>query len=160
MLLKHWCCWWWCADHQQGWLKAPEIHIWILGLFPKILFEYGVFWKSQGWLKVHYNRGIPIFKYEKIEVCIYEIPRELVFIYGISGWNSPLGSVRVLQQGTNQTNEVNHNNKWTMVLTTVVLSIDRGYITVHYNLFLFNAAYLWGQSKNFSLLTLSRNNSR
>ena len=55
----------------------------------------------------------------------YEIPRELVFIYGISGWNSQLGSVRVLQQGTNQT----------MVLTTVVLSIDRGYITVHYNLF-------------------------
>ena len=29
--------------------------------------------------------GIPIFRYEKIEllVCIYEIPRELVFIYGI-----------------------------------------------------------------------------
>ena len=31
--------------------------------------------------------GIPIFKYEKIEllVCIYEISRELVFKYGISG---------------------------------------------------------------------------
>ena len=30
--------------------------------------------------------GIPIFKYEKVEllVCIYEISRELVFIYGIS----------------------------------------------------------------------------
>ena len=30
--------------------------------------------------------GIPTFKYEKIEllVCIYEISRELVFIYGIS----------------------------------------------------------------------------
>ena len=31
--------------------------------------------------------GNPIFKYEKIEllVCIYEISRELVFKYGISG---------------------------------------------------------------------------
>ena len=43
------------------------------------------FWE-QGWLKVPYNVGIPTFKYEKIEllVCIYEISRELVFIYGIS----------------------------------------------------------------------------
>ena len=50
--------------------------------------------------------GIPIFKYEKNEllVFIYEIPRGLVFIYGISGWSSPFGSVHVLQQGTNQTN--------------------------------------------------------
>ena len=41
----------------------------------------------QGWLKVTYNVEIPTFKYEKIEllVCIYEISRELVFIYGISG---------------------------------------------------------------------------
>ena len=41
----------------------------------------------QGWLKVPYNVGIPTFKYEKIEllVCIYEISRELVFIYEISG---------------------------------------------------------------------------
>ena len=31
--------------------------------------------------------GIPTFKYEKIEllVCIYEISRELVFIYEIAG---------------------------------------------------------------------------
>ena len=42
---------------------------------------------------------------KKIEllVCIYEIPRDLVFIYGISGhsgWSSPFGSLHVLQQGT------------------------------------------------------------
>ena len=38
----------------------------------------------------------------KIEllVCIYEISGELVFIYGISGWSSPFGSVHVLQLGT------------------------------------------------------------
>ena len=43
---------------------------------------------------------------KKIEllVCIYEIPRELVFIFGISGWSSPFGSVHVLQQGINQAN--------------------------------------------------------
>jgi len=43
--------------------------------------------RSQGWLKVPYNVGIPTFKYEKIEllVCVYEISRELVFIYGIFG---------------------------------------------------------------------------
>ena len=48
---------------------------------------------------------ILIFKYEKIEllVCIYEISGELVFIYGISGWSSPFGSVHVLQQENNQT---------------------------------------------------------
>ena len=41
----------------------------------------------QGWLKVTYNTGNPVFKYENIEllVCIYEISRELVFKYGISG---------------------------------------------------------------------------
>ena len=60
---------------------------------------------TQGWLKVHYNVWNHTFKYEKIEllVCIYEIPRELVFIYGISGhsgWSSPFGSLHVLQQGT------------------------------------------------------------
>ena len=62
--------------------------------------------KWQGWLKVHYNMRILIFKYEKIEllVCIYEISGELVFIYGISGWSSPFGSVHVLQQENNQTN--------------------------------------------------------
>ena len=59
----------------------------------------------QGWLKVHLNVWNQTFKYEKIEllVCIYEIPRELVFIYGISGhsgWSSPFGSLHVLQQGT------------------------------------------------------------
>ena len=53
------------------------------------------------WLKVHYNVWNHTFKYEKIEllVCIYEIPRELVFIYGISGhsgWSSPFGSLHVL----------------------------------------------------------------
>ena len=62
-------------------------------------------WGIQGWLKVHYNVWNHTFKYEKIEllVCIYEIPRELVFIYGISGhsgWSSPFGSLHVLQQGT------------------------------------------------------------
>ena len=55
----------------------------------------------QGWLKVHYNVWNQTFKYEKNEllVCIYEIPRELVFIYGISGhsgWSSPFGSLHVL----------------------------------------------------------------
>ena len=57
--------------------------------------------ECQGWLKVHYNVWNHTFKYEKIEllVCIYEIPRELVFIYGISGhsgWSSPFGSLHVL----------------------------------------------------------------
>ena len=42
---------------------------------------------EQGWLKEPYKMGIPTFKYEKIEllVCIYEISRELVFIYRIFG---------------------------------------------------------------------------
>ena len=124
--------WWMNADNTmvqiyaiQGWLKRTRNSYLNTGSFPKNIIWIWSVLKKSGVTKVHYNRGIPIFKYEKIEVCIYEIPRELVFIYGISGWNSPLGSVRVLQQGTNQT----------MVLTTVVLSIDRGYITVHSNLF-------------------------
>ena len=52
----------------------------------------------QGWLKVPYNVGIPTFKYEKIEllVCIYEISRELVFIYGISGCSRCLTPVTIV----------------------------------------------------------------
>ena len=53
---------------------------------------------NQGWLKYTYNMGIPIFKYEKIEllVCIYEISRELVFIYGISGCSRCLTPVTIV----------------------------------------------------------------
>ena len=32
--------------YNRGKYNAPEIHIWILGLFPKIVFEYVVFWKN------------------------------------------------------------------------------------------------------------------
>ena len=59
----------------------------------------------QGWLKVHFNVWNHTFEYEKIEllVCIYEIPRELVFIKGISGHSglsNPFMSLHVFQQGT------------------------------------------------------------
>ena len=42
--------------------------------------------------------GIPTFKYEKIEllVCIYEISRELVFIYGISRCSQCLTPVTIV----------------------------------------------------------------
>ena len=57
------------------------LNVWLLTL--QVLFIYP--W--QGWLKVTYITGSPVFKYDKIEllVCIYEISRELVFKYGISG---------------------------------------------------------------------------
>ena len=48
--------------------------------------------------------GNPIFKYEKIEllVCIYEIPRELVFKYVISGCLRCLTLVNIMNPISSQ----------------------------------------------------------
>ena len=53
----------------------------------KMHFRSACYTYAQGWLKVTYNTGSPIFKYEKIEllVCTYEISRELVCKYGNFG---------------------------------------------------------------------------
>ena len=62
------------------------------------------------WKKISVRTGVTNstllcvnMKWIELLVCIYEIPRELVFIEGISGhsgWSSLFGSLHVLQQGT------------------------------------------------------------
>ena len=90
------CIWGSCGAGEQG-----KNNLRIKSICCQIAFAHlgtwvhYVMWKLvsrnskafQAWLKVTYNTGSPVFKYEKIEllVCIYEISGELVFKYGISG---------------------------------------------------------------------------
>ena len=78
LLLQGWLFYDWYRESSTG--RHYHLHI-TQSIF--IQYRDGV----QGLIKVTYNTGNPIFKYEKFEllVCIYEISRALVFKYGISG---------------------------------------------------------------------------
>ena len=79
---------------------CKDIHLVWIGIFFTTFmhFMHSTCTNVQGWLKVTYNVEIPTFKYEKIEllVCIYEISKELVFIYGISACSRCLTPATIL----------------------------------------------------------------
>ena len=135
VLMHQWC---WSTDAAEA-LMLLVMMCWSSGVtkkHQKFIFEYwqkyylimGCCEKVRGDLKYIVIGESPYSNMKTLRYAFMRFQENWYsYIYRISGWNSPLGSVHVLQQGTNQTNEVN-NNKWTLVLTTVVLSIDRGYM--------------------------------